>query len=171
MEVITVTSQGQDASRFISNLSNSIRLSDNYEVGLLKIAHPPTMNITDKNNKIFIFNKEKFAKATLEVPTGFYETSHDVAQAIYESLMNYDDVGNNEGGKDNPFSQLLPTNEDLEAFKTAATIRYTSRQSADNTSLILELVDKKHFFTPTTILMIIFCIFLILELKTILQGA
>ena len=57
---------------------NSIRLLDNYEVGLLKIAHFPTMNITDKNNKIFIFNREKFAKATQEVPTGFYETSHDL---------------------------------------------------------------------------------------------
>ena len=146
MEVITVTSQGQDASRFISNFSNSIRLSDNYEVGLLKIAHPPTMNITDKNNKIFIFNKEKFAEATLEVPSGFYETSHDVPQAIYESLMNYNDDGNDEGGEDIPFTHLLPTNEDLEAFRTAATIRYISRQSADNTNLILELVDKKTLF-------------------------
>ena len=75
------------------------------------------------------------------------------------------------GGGDNPSSQLLPINENLEAFKAEATIRYTSRQTADNTSLILELVDKKNFFTPTTILMIIFCNFWILESKDILQGA
>ena len=86
--VITVTSQGQDASKFISNFSNSIKLSDNYQVGLLKITHPPTGNITVVNNKMFILND---SAAIVEIPTGYYETNHDVVQAMYESLSSYSD--------------------------------------------------------------------------------
>ena len=64
MEVITVTSKGQDPSRFISNFTNSIRFSEDYEVGLLKIAYPPVINVSDKNNKIYISKKGVKTTAT-----------------------------------------------------------------------------------------------------------
>ena len=143
MEVITVTSQGQDAAKFISNFSNSIRLSDNYEVGLLKIAHPPTMNITNINNKMFIHNKEKDAIAILEIPAGFYETTHDVVQAMEKSLSNYNVTRDDYSGAHQPIAVETPRD-----VITSATIRYGTRNAttADNSRVVLELTDKKSFF-------------------------
>ena len=143
MEVITVTSQGQDAAKFISNFSNSIRLSDNYEVGLLKIAHPPTMNITNINNRMFIHNKEKDAIAILKIPAGFYETTHDVVQAMEKSLSNYNGTKDNYSGAHQPIADQ--TSRDV---ITSATIRYGTRNTttADNARVVLELTDKKSFF-------------------------
>ena len=143
MEVITVTSQGQDAAKFISNFSNSIRLSDNYEVGLLKIAHPPTMNITNINNRMFIHNKEKDAIAILEIPAGFYETTHDVVQAMEKSLSNYNVTKDNYSGAHQPIADQTPRD-----VITSATIRYGTRNTttADNARVVLELTDKKSFF-------------------------
>jgi len=131
MEVITVTSQGQDATQFVSNFSNSIKLSDNYQVGLLKIAHPPTVNVTNVNNKMFILDKVNNRTVVIEIPTGYYETNHDVVQAMFDSLSNYKD--NNDGG---------------DAVSTEAVIRYGARGAsvADNKNLVLELSDKKTFF-------------------------
>lgn len=138
MEVITVTSQGQDASQFISNFSNSIKLSDNYQVGLLKIAHPPVMNVTERNNKIFLTEKDSGAIDFFEIPVGFYETTHDVARAIHDTLSNNskeDDI-------------LLRTGGVRSSVITTANIRYGARNAtiADNSKLILELLDKRSFF-------------------------
>ena len=143
MEVITVTSQGQDAAKFISNFSNSIRLSDNYEVGLLKIAHPPTMNITNMNNRMFIQNKESDGIAVLEIPAGFYETTHDVVQAMQKSLSNYNVTKDDYSGKHQPIAE-----DSARDVITSATLRYGARNatSADNSRVFLELVDKKSFF-------------------------
>ena len=137
MEVITVTSQGQDASQFISNFSNSIKLSDNYQVGLLKIAHPPVMNVTERNNKIFLTEKDSGAIDIFEIPVGFYETTHDVARAIHNVLSN------------NSKDDILPRTEGTQtSVITTANIRYGARNAtiADSSKLILELLDKRTFF-------------------------
>lgn len=142
MQVITVTSQGQDASQFISNFSNSIKLSDNYQVGLLKIAHPPVMNVTERNNRMFIFEKDSGEIDILEIPVGFYETTHDVARAMYFTLSDNskeDDV-------------KWRTEEAQTSVITTANIRYGARNASivDSSKLILELLDKKSFFLSKT---------------------
>ena len=124
MEVITVTSKGQDPSRFISNFTNSIRFSEDYEVGLLKIAYPPVINVSDKNNKIYISKKGVSSTTVLEIPTGFYETTHDVAQAIYEVLTEFQD----------------------EEMNTSVIFRYSASGNADHAKLTLQFEDKKTVF-------------------------
>lgn len=59
MDVITVTSLGQNSSSFVSNFTNSIQLSENYEIGLLKIACPPIYNVSEENNKLYIVKNER----------------------------------------------------------------------------------------------------------------
>ena len=73
MEVITITSEGQDPSKFISNFTNVIKLCGDYEVGLLKIAHPPIINISDSNNRIYIKDKTLDKTIDLVIPNGFYD--------------------------------------------------------------------------------------------------
>ena len=129
MEVITVTSREQNPSRFISNFTNSIRFSEDYEVGLLKVAYPPVINVSDKNNKLYISQKGTHFTAILEIPTGFYETTHDVAQAIYEVLMEFND----------------------EDMNTKVILRYSASGNADHTKLSLQFEDKKTVFVANEI--------------------
>ena len=140
MEVITVTSLSQNASQFISNFSNSIKLSDNYQVGLLKIAHPPVINVTERNNKIFVTQRESNEIEVLEIPIGFYETTHDVARAMYTTLLHNNKDSNIE---DTASHASIPR-----TVVTIANIRYGSRSTSavDSSKTILELQDKKSLF-------------------------
>lgn len=142
MEVITVTSLDQNASQFISNFSNSIKLSDNYQVGLLKIAHPPVMNVTERNNKIFITQRESNEIEVLDIPIGFYETTHDVARAMYTTLSYNNKDSNIEQDDDLRHGSVPRT------LATTANIRYGSRSTSavDSSKTILELQDKKSLF-------------------------
>ncbi|KAL5266316.1 hypothetical protein ACHWQZ_G003665 [Mnemiopsis leidyi] len=89
MEVITITSKDQDPARFVSNFTNSIHLTEDYEVGLLKIALPPVENVTQANNRLHITAKGSPSQLVLEIPTGFYATGHDLAQAMYQVLSKH----------------------------------------------------------------------------------
>ena len=136
MEVITVTSKGQNPSRFVSNFTNSINLSNDYEVGLLTIAHPPTTNVTDQNNKIYIAIKGESLQAIYEIPTGFYTTSHEIAQAIYDMLTKV----TNDYGED-----------DDDDISTQAVLRYSTVGTADHSKLTLQLEDKKSGFVSSDV--------------------
>ena len=138
MEVITVTSKGQNPSRFVSNFTNSINLSNDYEVGLLKIAHPPTTNVTDENNKIYIGKKGESLQAIYEIPTGFYTTSHEIAQAIYDMLTKV----TNDYGEDD---------DDDDDISTQAVLRYSTIGTADHSKLTLQLEDKKSVFVSSDV--------------------
>ena len=141
MEVITVTSQQQNASKFISNFSNLINLSNEYEVGLLKIAHPPIMNVTEANNNLFVKNMENDEMVTLHIPSAFYENTHEALYALYETLSNFKA---DKSDAMQPFSLQLPTAN----VDTKALIRSGPRNSTtiDNSKTILELINKKSVF-------------------------
>lgn len=87
MEFITVTSTNQDPGDFASNFTNAIQLSENYEVALLKIAHPPVQNINSQNNKLYVKNKTSNAFMRVTIPPGFYKTSHDILIELHQQLM------------------------------------------------------------------------------------
>ena len=132
MEFITVTSGLQNAANFTSNFINSIQLSDNYEIALLKIAHAPLANITDKNNKLYFSKKisgditGEFMDDIVTIPTGYYKSSHDV---IHEM-----------------FNQLQVRAEDPK-FKFRPAIKYDSKLGVSSTEVMsLSFVDKDVFF-------------------------
>ena len=139
MEVITVTSKNQNPSRFVSNFINSINLSNNYEVGLLKIAHPPTANVTNENNKIYVAKKGSNLQAIYEIPKGFYATTHEIAQAIYDILKKVtDDYGEED-------------DDDEDDINTRTVLRYSTTGTADHSKLTLQLEDKKTVFVSSDI--------------------
>ena len=131
MNVITITSLGQNPSSFISNFTNSIQLSENYEIGLLKIACPPIYNVSEENNKLYIVRKgEVEGVLVFNIPIDFYPTTHDLAQAIYHVLQS------------NSVEDLIIDEKDIIDF--SASLRYQgSGGSADHSKLILQLNDKK----------------------------
>lgn len=126
MEVITVTSKNQDPAKFVSNFTNSIRLSKEYEVALLKIAFPPVINVTEDNNKLHIQGKDagRVNKLVIEVPTGFYSAGHDLAQAMFQALSKYE--------KDNP----------TEIVETTCVLRYSTTGIINNYKATLQLEPK-----------------------------
>ena len=129
MNVITVTSLDQNPSSFISNFTNSIQLSENYEIGLLKIACPPIYNVSEENNKLYIVKKGE-GELLFDIPQDFYPTTHDLAQAIYHVLQS------------NSVEDLNIDEKDTIDFSSS--LRYQgSGGSADHSKLILQLNDKK----------------------------
>ena len=136
MEVITVTSMEQNPSRFVSNFTNSITLSNNHEIGLLKLAHPPTANVTDENNKLYIAKKGESLQAIYEIPTGVYTTTHEIAQAIHNMLKKV----TNDHGED--------SDDDI---NTKSVLRYSTTGTADHSKLTLQLEDKKSVFVSSDV--------------------
>ena len=129
MNVITITSLDQNPSSFISNFTNSIQLSENYEIGLLKIACPPIYNVSEENNKLYIV-KKGVGELVFDIPRDFYPTTHDLAQAIYHVLQS------------NSVQDLVADEKDT--IDLSASLRYQgSGGSADHSKLILQLNDKK----------------------------
>ena len=130
MNVITITSLGQNPSSFISNFTNSIQLSENYEIGLLKIACPPIYNVSEENNKLYIAKKGEGELQIFDIPRDFYPTTHNLAQAIYHVLQS------------NSVEDSIIDEKDTIDF--SASLRYQgSGGSADHSKLILQLNDKK----------------------------
>ena len=136
MEVITITSKGQDPSKFISNFTNSIQLSEDYEVGLLKIALPPVENVTKDNNRLHITAKGSPSRLVLEIPTGFYATGHDLAQAMYQVLSKH----NKEYGK----VETIGGSEEGHVIDTACVLRYSTTGNISNYKVTLQLEDKSN---------------------------
>ena len=134
MEVITVTSRGQSPSNFVSSFTNSISLSNDYEVGLLKIAYPPVANVTDENNKFYIAKKDDSFQVIYEIPTGFYGTTHEIIQAIYNVLKDVSDDDDDDDDDD---------------INTQADLRYSTTGIADHTKLTLQFDDKKTVFVSS----------------------
>ena len=129
MNVITITSLDQNPSSFISNFTNSIQLSENYEIGLLKIACPPIYNVSEENNRLYIVKKGE-GELVFDIPRDFYPTTHDLAQAIYHVLQS------------NSVEDLNIDEKDTIDFSSS--LRYQgSGGSADHSKLILQLNDKK----------------------------
>ena len=50
---ITVTSTNQNPVNFVSNFTDAVDLSSEYEVGLKAVFHAPINNVTGKN-KVFL---------------------------------------------------------------------------------------------------------------------
>ena len=135
MEVITVTSTGQNPSSFISNFTNSVHLSDGYEVGLIKMASPAICNVTQDNNKLYIVKKDDSQmKKVLEIPHDFYPTSHDLAQAIQDVLTN----------------NIVSTEDDSQVINFKSILKYHgSSGNADHSKVTLQLTDKKSVFSAS----------------------
>ena len=132
MNVITVTSLGQNPASFISNFSNSIQLSEGYEIGLLKIACPPIFNVSNNNNKLYVVKKEDNSELLFEIPQNFYPTTHDLAQSIYQVLASHSVEQGSDG------------DENADEINFKANLRYHgSSGSADHSKLTLQLIDKK----------------------------
>ena len=128
MEVITITSKNQDPSKFVSNFTNSIRLSEDYEVALLKIAVPPVLNVTQNNNKLYIESKAPQSQLVLEVPTGFYASGHDLAQAMFQVLTKHKKEF---GSEDN-------------VIDTTCVLRYSTTGNISNYRATLQLEPKSN---------------------------
>ena len=138
MEVITVTSQAQNAAQFISNFSNLINVTDEYEVGLLKIAHPPVANITNDNREILLGTKDGLVISGRAIPVGYYGTTHEIGQAICDSLQE------EERSSEDTFTPL-----NWFEVPISLTQRYQSRQtqsSVENNKMIIELKEKDFYF-------------------------
>ena len=125
MDVITVTSGQQNPADFISNFSNSIQLSENYEIALLKMAHPPLTNITDENNKLYLINSKSDETEVLTISTGYYKSTHDIAVEIFHQISK---EAANEAG---PFGLGHLVDE----FDTHVTIKYKNVGSTDEISI------------------------------------
>ena len=136
MDVITVTSLGQNPASFVSNFSNSIQLSEGYEIGLLKIACPPIFNVSNDNNKLYIVKKDDAnSKLVFEIPQNFYPTTHDLAQSIYQVLA---------------FNSFEENHNEDEATDLKVNLRYHGASgSADHSKLTMQLIDKKLNFTAS----------------------
>ena len=136
MEVITVTSKNQDPANFVSNFTNSIQLSGDCEVALLKIALPPVANVTKDNNKLYLVSISKVlpSQLTLEIPTGFYATGHDLAQAMHKVLTEY-----------KPKHEEVERGIDSEEIKTESILRYSTTASISNYKVTLQLEDKHRY--------------------------
>ena len=83
-QYITVTSTSQDPCNFVSNFTDTINLNDGYEVAVTRIYHAPVYNITETCNTFTLVHN--LQSATHNIPVGFYATSTDVLNAIYENL-------------------------------------------------------------------------------------
>ena len=154
MDVITVTSLGQNSSSFVSNFTNSIQLSENYEIGLLKIACPPIYNVSEENNKLYIVKNER--ELVFNIPQDFYPTTHNLAQAIYHVLQ------------PNLIEDSIIDEKDTIDF--SASLKYQgSSGSADHSKLILQLNDRKVNFVADENKPGTFSIFWNSELRTLLQ--
>ena len=87
---IVVTSGTQDPCNFVSNFADAINIMEGYEIAVKSIFHAPAYNITGENNEFTISvkhgNDSKPVLHHYTIPEGFYETTCDVAVAIYSKL-------------------------------------------------------------------------------------
>ena len=159
MEVITVTSTDQNAANFTSSFINSVHLADGYQIALLKIACPPIFNVTESNNKAYIGRKDNpKAIKMIEIPNGFYPTTHDVTQALHDALHHHENfndlmdltdfinenLGDDEGQEEQEDETVQEEEND---YDVTSNIRYVSSSGAlDNSKIVLQLNDKKNVF-------------------------
>ena len=84
---ITITSQDQNPSDFISHFGENLYLEGDYEIALKTIYHAPAFNITETENIFEIYDKKTELRYGLKVPPGFYENETDVLSTIYQVLQ------------------------------------------------------------------------------------
>ncbi len=81
---ITVTSTHQNPANFVSNFTDAVDFSSEYEVGLKAVFHAPINNVTGKNN---IFSIKKLEEVEhYSIPPGFYMDSCHILRAIKQEL-------------------------------------------------------------------------------------
>ena len=81
---ITITSQDQNPSDFISHFGENLYLEGDYEIALKTVYHAPAFNITEKENVFEIYDKKTQLRYGLKIPPGFYENEADVLSTIYQ---------------------------------------------------------------------------------------
>ena len=81
---ITVTSTNQNPANFVSNFTDAVDFSSEYEVGLKSVFHAPINNVTDKNNT-FSIKKGHIIEHYVITP-GFYTDSCHLLEAIKNTL-------------------------------------------------------------------------------------
>ena len=92
-QYITITSSEQHPCDFVSNFADAINLNDGYEVAVTRIYHAPIYNITETCNTFtLVHNLQNYAPVIHSIPVGFYATSTDVLNAIYENLKKHVDL-------------------------------------------------------------------------------
>ena len=82
---IVVTSKDQNPASFISNFTDSINISDGYEIALISIYHGPIYNITENINHFKLENKDG-EQTTYKIPIGYYQTTYMILLAIKNVL-------------------------------------------------------------------------------------
>ena len=87
---IVVTSKNQHPASFISNFSESINISDGYEIALISIYHGPLCNITENINS-FIIEDNDGLRSTYQIPIGYYQSTHAIILAI-KSVLEQSDI-------------------------------------------------------------------------------
>ncbi len=83
---ITVTSTNQNPANFVSNFTDAVDFSSEYEVGLKAVFHAPLNNVTGKNN-MFSIRKAQTVEH-YSIPPGFYIDSCHILRAIKQELDN-----------------------------------------------------------------------------------
>ena len=131
MEVITVISGTEEVGDFTSSFTNSINLSDDYEIGLLSISHAPVCNITGANNVLYVIDTETENIMQMNIPSGFYQNSFELLTTMYRIL--------------NESYAMLHSSTDLESVNTQAVLRYKNG-AINNAALVLELKSKNARF-------------------------
>ena len=92
-QYITITSSEQHPCDFVSNFADAINLNDGYEVAVTRIYHAPIYNITEACNTFTLeHNLQNYTPVIHSIPVGFYATSTDVLNAIYENLKKHVDL-------------------------------------------------------------------------------
>ena len=86
---ITVTSQDQNPSDFISNSFQNLNLEGEYEIALKTIYYAPLFNITEKENSYMLYDATTQMKYSLKIEAGFYENEADVLGTIYNGLVDF----------------------------------------------------------------------------------
>ena len=85
----TVTSQ-KNASNFVSNFTNPINLSDNYEIGLKSVSHGSTYNVTSKTNRITLLRDDGNNHIEhIFLDTGCYHTKSELFHEIQSKLLDF----------------------------------------------------------------------------------
>ena len=81
---ITVTSTNQNPANFVSNFTDAVDFSSEYEVGLKAVFHAPINNVTGEN-KVFSIKKMQEVEH-YSIPSGFYIDSCHILRAIKQEL-------------------------------------------------------------------------------------